>query len=48
MDIEAEVFQDYSIDEIKQGFIEDDKGYTCLICGERFEKGQIYSFSDIL
>lgn len=48
VDIEAEVFQDYSIDEIKQGFIEDDKGYICLICGERFEKGQIYSFSDRL
>lgn len=48
MDIEAEVFQDYSIDEIKQGFFEDDKSYTCLICGERFEKGEIYSFSDRL
>ena len=45
MDIEMEVFQDYSVDEIKQGFFEDDKGYTCLICGERFEKGEIYNFS---
>ncbi len=48
MDIEAEIFQDYSIDEIKQGFFEDERGYTCLICGERFEKGEIYSFADRL
>lgn len=45
MDIEAGLFEDYSIDEIKQGFFEDKKGYTCLICGERFEKDEIYSFS---
>ena len=44
MDIEAALFEDYTIDEIKQGFIEDNRGYTCLICGERFEKGEIYSF----
>ena len=45
MDIEAGLFEDYSVDEIKQGFLEDEKGYTCLICRERFEKGEIYSFS---
>lgn len=45
MGIEAELFDDYSIDEMKQGFFEDHKGYTCLMCGERFEKGEIYSFS---
>lgn len=48
MDIDAKLFEDYSVDEIKQGFLEDEKGYTCLICKERFEKGEIYSFSDKL
>ncbi|MBE6023899.1 MAG: DUF2087 domain-containing protein [Cellulosilyticum sp.] len=45
MDIETGLFEDYAIDEIKQGYTQDEKGYNCLICGERFEKGQIYSFS---
>lgn len=45
MDMETELFEDYSIEEIKQGFYEDARGYTCLICGERFEKGEIYRFS---
>lgn len=48
MDNEAELFEGYSIEEIKQGFYEDKKRYTCLICGKRFEKGEIYSFSNKL
>lgn len=48
MEHEVELFDGYSIEEIKQGFYEDKKGYTCLICGKRFEKGEIYSFSNKL
>lgn len=48
MDNTAELFEGYSIEEIKQGFHEDQRGYTCLICGKRFDKGEIYSLSNKL
>lgn len=45
MDIETELFEDYSVDEIKRGFLEDEKSYTCLICGSHFRKGEVYQIS---
>ena len=44
MNIETELLEEYSVLEIKQGFYEDSKGYICIVCGERFEKGEIYNF----
>lgn len=43
----SELFWNASLEEIKHGFIEDEKQYTCLICGERIEKGIIYPFDDV-
>lgn len=43
MDLEIELLGNYSVEEIKRGFIEDTNRYTCLMCGERFEKGEIFA-----
>lgn len=45
MEIEAELLGECSLEEIKRGFMEDKEGYICAMCGERFEKGEIYTFS---
>lgn len=37
-----ELFWNASVDEIKKGYITRDDNYICIICGERFVKGQIY------
>lgn len=39
---------DASLDQLKAGFTEDDDGYTCLLCGQRIEKGVIYPVGDRL
>lgn len=44
MDLEAELIGNCSVEEIKRGFTEDDKQYTCLACGKHFEKGEIFTF----
>lgn len=43
MDV-SEVFWNSSIEDIKKGYVYDDKSgiYTCIICGENFERGVIY------
>lgn len=40
----SEVFWSSSIEDIKRGYVYDEKKgiYTCIICGESFEKGIIY------
>ncbi|WP_242851255.1 hypothetical protein [Clostridium sp. DMHC 10] len=47
MDV-SEVFWNSPIEDIKRGYIYDDKKeiYTCIICGESFEKGVIYKSGD--
>lgn len=44
------LFWDASIDEIKQGYIynQKDEKYICLICGKEFEKGVIYPHDNFL
>ncbi|MCM3243213.1 MULTISPECIES: DUF2087 domain-containing protein [Cytobacillus] len=35
-----------SLEELKQGFIEEKETYTCLLCGEKTEKGIVYPYKD--
>ena len=42
---ENEQFWNASINEIKKGYVEDDYEIKCLICGENFIKGKIYSIN---
>ena len=43
-----ESFWEADIDEVKQGFIEDEEGYKCIICNEKFMKGRIYEVDGLL
>ena len=45
VEIESELLGECSLEEIKRGFIEEEAYYTCLLCGEHFEKGEIYTFA---
>lgn len=48
VEIESELLEECSLEEIKRGFIKQGTCYTCLLCGERFEQGEIYTFSERL
>lgn len=37
------IFFNATINELKKGYVENDNEYSCLICNEQFEKGQIYT-----
>lgn len=37
-----------SLDQVKSGYVETDEHYTCLCCGQRFEKGIIYPQDGVL
>lgn len=43
-----ERFWNASIEELKQGFVEEEHGWVCLICGRGIEKGIIYPDNDLL
>lgn len=45
MEMETDLYGDCTLEEIKQGYIEENDGFTCLLCGEHFTKGEIYPFS---
>lgn len=49
MDV-SEVFWNSSIEDIKKGYVYYDKSgiYTCIICGENFERGVIYKDEETL
>ncbi|KAF0820113.1 Transcriptional regulator [Bacillus sp. ZZV12-4809] len=34
------------MEELKQGFTEEKEAYTCLLCGEKTEKGIVYPYKD--
>lgn len=38
-----ELFWNADIEDIKKGYINRDSDYVCIVCGETFTKGQIYS-----
>ncbi|MEH7238139.1 DUF2087 domain-containing protein [Bacillus sp. JJ1562] len=46
MDI-SESFWNASLEELKQGYIEESDSYFCLLCGEKIEKGIIYPHEGI-
>lgn len=43
-----EAFWNATLEEMKSGYIEEQHHYTCLLCGERIEKGVIYPHEDVL
>lgn len=45
VEIETEILESCSLEEIKRGFVHDSEEYICIMCGEHFEKGEIYTFS---
>ncbi|SFD16728.1 DUF2087 domain-containing protein [Clostridium uliginosum] len=49
MDIKSnELFWSATIDEVKNGFIENDNEYKCIFCEEIFQKGRIYEIKSEL
>lgn len=44
----SERFWNATHEELKQGFIEQDKEYICLLCGKKIEKGIIYPVDNCL
>ncbi|WP_088013242.1 DUF2087 domain-containing protein [Gottfriedia acidiceleris] len=43
-----DAFWNAEIEELKQGFIEEENHYLCLLCSKRIEKGIIYQDSGVL
>ncbi|MEH7613188.1 DUF2087 domain-containing protein [Gottfriedia acidiceleris] len=43
-----DVFWNADIEELKQGYIEEENHYLCLLCSKKIEKGIIYQDSGIL
>lgn len=43
-----QLFWQASIEDIKQGYTDEDTHYTCLLCGEQIEKGIIYPHENVL
>ncbi|MCM3761967.1 DUF2087 domain-containing protein [Alkalihalobacillus oceani] len=46
MDV-SEQFWEASLDQLKQGFVEEQHSYSCLLCGEKVEKGVIYPYENV-
>jgi hypothetical protein len=44
----SELFWNVSMEEIKNGFIEEQDCYICLLCGKQIEKGIIYPVDNVL
>lgn len=43
-----ELFWNATLEELKNGFIEEDEDYKCIICEDTFEKGRIYEVNSEL
>lgn len=43
-----ELFWNASVEEIENGFVEYEREFVCIVCGEHFEKGRIYDIDSIL
>lgn len=44
----SDSFWSASIQEMKNGFVEEKDCFTCLLCGKRIEKGIVYPVNDVL
>lgn len=38
----SEIFWNATVEELKQGYVEETDSYLCLLCGEKVEKGIVY------
>ncbi|MFC7687939.1 DUF2087 domain-containing protein [Ureibacillus sp. GCM10028918] len=45
---QSEILWSATLEEMKKGYREDGNQYTCLLCGERVEKGIIYPEGNVL
>ncbi|MGG0655261.1 DUF2087 domain-containing protein [Rummeliibacillus pycnus] len=45
---DTELFEHATIQELKNGYLEDDNCYTCLLCNDKIEKGIIYPYNEQL
>ncbi|EYE88587.1 transcriptional regulator [Fervidicella metallireducens AeB] len=43
-----ELFWNTAIEEIEKGYVESEKEYICIVCGEHFEKGRIFDIDSKL
>lgn len=43
----SEQFWNATLEELKRGYMEESDTYTCLLCGERMEKGIIYPYEGV-
>ncbi|KAB2334455.1 DUF2087 domain-containing protein [Cytobacillus depressus] len=44
----SDLFWNASLDELKRGYIQEKASYTCLLCGEKVEKGVVYTYNNVL
>jgi DNA-binding CsgD family transcriptional regulator len=44
----SNVFWSASLEELKSGYIQESGSFTCLLCGERVEKGIVYPYENRL
>lgn len=44
----SNIFWNASLEELKHGYIQDHDSFTCLLCGEKIEKGIIYPYENRL
>ncbi|GLC90470.1 DUF2087 domain-containing protein [Lysinibacillus piscis] len=43
-----ELFWQASLESIKKGYVEEEQYFTCVLCGEKVEKGIIYPYEELL
>lgn len=44
----SELFWNASLAELKQGYLDENSAYICLLCGEKIEKGIVYPYENVL
>ncbi|MXQ55043.1 DUF2087 domain-containing protein [Shimazuella alba] len=42
----SDIFWNASLEELKRGYIQERDCFTCLLCGEKIEKGIVYPYED--